>query len=169
MQYPQWWERLVAGIIDGVIMAIVTILITTILIAIGGTSGTAIRILGFFAALINTALIVGYKVFFESGKWQATPGKMVFGLKVVDESGQRAPVMQVLMRTWPWWLNLLSALAALLIIGGTLISLLIALAIIGIFCTFFMPPGGRCLHDTTAKMYVIKAGPGLIQTAAQPK
>jgi len=162
MQYPQWWERLVAGIIDGVIMAIVTILISTILIAIGGGSFTAIRILGFLAGLINTALIVGYKVFFEGGQWQATPGKMVFGLKVVDESGQRAPMMQVLMRTWPWWLNLLSLLGALLL-ATWLFNLLIALAIIGIFCTFFMPPGGRCIHDSTAKMYVIKAGPGLVQ------
>jgi hypothetical protein len=71
--------------------------------------------------------------------------------------------MQVLMRTWPWWINLLSALGALLL-AGWIFSLLIALAIIGIFCSFFMPPGGRCLHDTTARMYVIKAGPGLIQT-----
>ena len=164
MQYPQWWERLVAGIIDGVIMAIVVIIISTILVAIGGSSLTAIRILGFIAALISTALVVGYKVFFESGTWQATPGKMVFGLKVVDEGGQRAPLQQVLMRTWPWWLNLLGALGALLLIGMVL-NLLIAIAIIAIFCTFFMPPGGRCIHDTTAKMYVIKAGPGMIKAA----
>jgi len=164
MQYPQWWERLVAGIIDGVIMAIVVIIISTILVAIGGGSLTAIRILGFIAALISTALVVGYKVFFESGTWQATPGKMVFGLKVVDEGGQRAPLQQVLMRTWPWWLNLLGALGALLLIGMVL-NLLIAIAIIAIFCTFFMPPGGRCIHDTTAKMYVIKAGPGMIKSA----
>lgn len=164
MQYPQWWERLVAGIIDGVIMAVVVIIISFILVALGGTSGTAIRILGFIAGLISTALVVGYKVFFESGAWQATPGKMVFGLKVVDEGGQRAPVQQVFLRTWPWWLNLLGAIGALLLIT-TVLNLLITLAIIGIFCTFFMPPGGRCIHDTTAKMYVIKAGPGMIKSA----
>ncbi len=164
MQYPQWWERLVPGIIDGIIMAIVVVLIGAIFGALAGSSLTALRLLLFIAVLINTALIVGYKVFFESGPWQATPGKMVFGLKVVDESGQRAPVQQVFMRTWPWWLNLIGALGALLLIG-TVLNLLIALAIIGIFCTFFMPPGGRCIHDTTAKMYVIKAGPGMIKTA----
>jgi uncharacterized RDD family membrane protein YckC len=164
MQYPQWWERLVAGIIDGVIMAIVVLIIGMIFALMAGSSLTALRILGFIAVLINTALIVGYKVFFESGKWQATPGKMVFGLQVVDESGGRAPIQQVLLRTWPWWLNLLGALGALLLIGWAL-NLLIALAIIGIFCTFFMPPGGRCIHDATAKMYVIKAGPGMMKTA----
>ena len=164
MQYPQWWERLVAGIIDGVIMAIVMLVIGMIFGLMAGSSLTALRILGFIAVLINTALIIGYKVFFESGKWQATPGKMAFGLTVVDESGQRAPIQQVFLRTWPWWLNLLGALGALLLIGWAL-NLLIALAIIGIFCTFFMPPGGRCIHDATAKMYVVKSGPGLFKTA----
>ncbi len=164
MQYPQWWERLVAGIIDGVIMAIVVLLIGMIFGLMAGSSLTALRILGFIAVLVNTALIIGYKVFFESGKWQATPGKMAFGLQVVDESGGRAPIQQVFLRTWPWWLNLLGALGALLLIGWAL-NLLIALAIIGIFCTFFMPPGGRCIHDATAKMYVIKAGPGVFKTA----
>jgi len=159
MKYPQWWERLVAGIIDGVIMAVVGGIIYTIFFAIGGW------VLAFIAWIINAALFVAYKVFFESGQWQATPGKMVFGLKVVDESGQRAPLQQVLMRTWPWWLSLLNALGALIGLM-TVLSFLVTLAIIGIFCTFFMPPGGRCLHDTTARMYVIKAGPGLIQKGA---
>ena len=165
MQYPQWWERLVAGIIDGVIMAIVVMLIGLIFGAMAGSNLTALRILLFISGLITTALVIGYKVFFESGKWQATPGKMVFGLQVVDESGQRAPIQQVFMRTWPWWLNLLSALGALLLVGSWALNLLIALAIIGIFCTFFMPPGGRCIHDATAKMYVIKSGPGMMKTA----
>lgn len=164
MQYPQWWERLVAGIIDGIIMAIVVFIIGAIFGALAGSSLAALRILGFIAVLISTALVIAYKVFFESGKWQATPGKMVFGLQVVDESGQRAPVQQVFLRTWPWWLNLLGALGALLLIG-TVLNLLVALAIIGIFCTFFMPPGGRCIHDTTAKMYVIKSGAGMLKTS----
>lgn len=164
MQYPQWWERLVAGIIDGIIMAIVVFIIGAIFGALAGSSLAALRILGFIAVLISTALVIAYKVLFESGKWQATPGKMVFGLQVVDESGQRAPVQQVFLRTWPWWLNLLGALGALLLIG-TVLNLLVALAIIGIFCTFFMPPGGRCIHDTTAKMYVIKSGAGMLKTS----
>jgi uncharacterized RDD family membrane protein YckC len=165
MQYPQWWERLVAGIIDGVIMAVVILIIGTIFGLMAGSSLTALRLLGFIAALISTALVIGYKVFFESGKWQATPGKMALGLQVVDEGGQRAPLQQVFLRTWPWWLNLLNALGALLLIGSWAISLLIMLAIIGVFCTFFMPPGGRCIHDATAKMYVVKSGPGLFKTA----
>jgi len=32
MTYPQWWERLVAAIIDGIILAIVMFIINAILI-----------------------------------------------------------------------------------------------------------------------------------------
>src|SRR5262245_18837915 len=137
MQYPQWWERLLAGLIDGIIMAIVVLVIGFIFGALGGSSMTALTILLIVATLVNTALIVAYKVFFEGGTWQATPGKMAFGLQVVDEGGQRAPMKQVLLRTWPWWLNLLGVLGALLLIGWAF-NLLIALAVIGIFCTFFI-------------------------------
>ncbi len=158
MKYPEWWQRLLAGLIDGVILAIGYMIIIAIFTAIAGFSLTALRILLLLATLIYTAAVVGYKVFFESSPMQATPGKMAFGLKVADESGNRAALKPVLMRTWPWWLYLLGVLDALLLIN--IFSLLAALAIIGIFCTFFMPPLGRTLHDQTANLHVIKAGKG---------
>jgi uncharacterized RDD family membrane protein YckC len=161
MTYPQWWERLVAGIIDGIILMIVIFIINAIFTGIAGFNLTMLRVMLLFAVLVNTAIIVGYKVFFEGGQWQATPGKMVFGIKVADANGARAPIQQVFMRTWPWWLNLIGVIGALTL-AGTLINLLIALAIIGIFFTFFMEPLGRCVHDKTANLYVIKAGPGMV-------
>jgi uncharacterized RDD family membrane protein YckC len=161
MQYPQWWERLIAALIDGIILAVVGFVIATIFVAMGGYSITAVRILGLFAALINTAIYVGYKVFFEAGAWQATPGKMIFGLKVVDDRGQRANLQQVVLRTWPWWLSLLSVFGAVLLIAWV-INLIVFLALVAIFASFFMTPVGRCLHDRTAGLHVIKAGPGMI-------
>ena len=158
MKYPEWWQRLLAGLIDGVILAIGYMIVIAIFTAIAGFSLTALRILLLLATLIYTAAVVGYKVFFESSPMQATPGKMAFGLKVADESGNRAALKPVLMRTWPWWLYLLGVLDALLLIN--IFSLLAALAIIGIFFTFFMPPLGRTLHDQTANLHVIKAGKG---------
>jgi len=120
-----------------------------------------IRIMSFIAVLINTGIIVGYKVFMESGQWQATLGKMVFGLKVITEAGNRATPKEALVRTWPWWLNLLGALAALLLLGSWF-NFLIFLLILAVFITFFTDPTGRCIHDQTAKMHVIKAGKGAI-------
>ncbi len=161
MTYPQWWERLVAGIIDGIILTIVIVIFNAIFGGIAGYNLSLLRLMLLISVLVTTAIIVAYKVFFEGGQWQATPGKMVFGLKVADANGNRAPIQQVFMRTWPWWLNLLGVIGALLL-AGTVINLLIALAMIAIFCTFFMEPQGRCIHDKTANLYVIKAGKGMI-------
>ena len=161
MTYPQWWERLVAALIDGIILMIVGFIISAILVSIAGFNVSMIRIMGLIAALINTAIFVGYKVFFEAGQWQATPGKMVFGLKVVTESGGRAAQKEAFLRTWPWWLSLLSALGALLLIGAWF-NFLIFLLILAVFLTFFADPVGRCIHDQTAKMHVIKSGKGMI-------
>lgn len=160
MNYPEWWQRLLAGLIDGVILAIVIFVVNAIFGAMAGFNLSALRVLLVLAAVVNTAIVVGYKVFFESSPMQATPGKMVFGLKVVDAGGNRAALKPVIMRTWPWWLNILSVIGALLLIQT--IGLLVALAIIGIFFTFFMPPLGRCIHDQTADLHVIKAGKGMI-------
>ena len=117
MKYPEWWQRLLAGLIDGLILAIGYMIIIAIFTAVAGFSLTALRIMLLLATLIYTAAVVGYKVFFESSPMQATPGKMAFGLKVADESGNRAALKPVLMRTWPWWLYLLGVLDALLLIN----------------------------------------------------
>lgn len=163
MTYPQWWERLVAGLIDGIIMAVVVWLIRLILTQLAFGSLTVFYIMIVFSAAIGTAVVVAYKVFFESSKFQATPGKMVFGLKVVDGAGQRVAPMQALIRTWPWWLNLISVLAIFSFTLSTLLSLLVLLALIAVFCSFFLEPIGRCIHDQSANCHVIKAGEGMIK------
>lgn len=160
MKYPEWWQRLLAGLIDGVILAIVIFVVNAIFGAMAGFNLSALQVVLVLAALVNTGLIVGYKVFFESSPMQATPGKMVFGLKVADADGNRAALKPVIMRTWPWWLNILSVIGALMLTN--VIGLLVALAIIGIFFTFFMPPLGRCIHDQTADLHVFKTGKGMI-------
>jgi len=156
MTYPQWWERLVAAIIDGIILFIVQFILAAVFIAIVGQIAG-----GMLAILFATGIVVGYKVFFESGTWQATPGKMVFGLQVINESGGRAKPMEAFMRTWPWWIGLIQILGYA--IGAPmLLSFLVLLVYIGIVVTFFVDPLGRCIHDATAKMHVIKAGKGAI-------
>lgn len=164
MTYPQWWERLVAGIIDGIIMAVAILLVGLILGVLAFGSVTMARIMSLLATLIGTGVIVGYKVILESSSMQATVGKMVFGLKVVDGAGQRVGMQQALMRTWPWWLNLISVLTMISLTLGSVLSIVVVLALIGIFCTFFIDPVGRCIHDSTANCHVIKAGEGMIKT-----
>jgi len=155
MKYPEWWQRFLAALIDGVIFVIIALIINAVFVAIGGLT------LLLVAAIVNTALFVAYKVIFEGSAMQATPGKMCFGLKLVNESGQRVNQQQAFMRTWPWWLNLLTLLSAIAPALGTILSLLVLIASIVIFATFFMDPLGRCIHDQTARCNVIKAGKGM--------
>jgi uncharacterized RDD family membrane protein YckC len=155
MTYPEWWQRFLAALIDGVIFIIIALIINAIFVAIGG------YYLLIVAAVVNTALFVAYKVIFEGGPLQATPGKMCFGIKLVNDQGARVSQQQAFMRTWPWWLNLLTLLSAIAPALGTILSLLVLIAVIVIFATFFMDPVGRCIHDQTAQCHVIKAGKGM--------
>jgi uncharacterized RDD family membrane protein YckC len=155
MTYPEWWQRFLAALIDGVIFIIIALIINAIFVAIGG------YYLLIVAALINTVLFVAYKVIFEGGPLQATPGKMCFGLKLVNDQSARVSQQQAFMRTWPWWLYLLTLLGAIAPALGTILSLLVLIAVIVIFATFFMDPVGRCIHDQTAQCHVIKAGKGM--------
>lgn len=161
MEYPPWWERLLAALIDGVILGVVAFIISAIFKTAGWNNATAYRILNLVAWLIITGLFVGYKLFFEAGSWHATPGKMVFGLKVVDDRGSRPATQAAAIRTWPWWSTLVIALGAVLLIDW-LFAIIVFFVLIGIFCSFFIEPVGRCIHDKTAALHVVKAGAGMI-------
>lgn len=168
MTYPQWWERLVAAVIDGVIFGVVYFILESIFRSIAVSmivSGSVFmgQIMMALSVLIYVALIVGYKAFFEGGQWQATPGKMVFGLKVVSEGGGKPDMRSVIMRTWPWWLYVVVALAWLisLTLAGTLYFVILVVTIV-VAASFFMAPVGRCLHDQTADLHVSKAGKGMV-------
>jgi uncharacterized RDD family membrane protein YckC len=161
MQYPRLGERLGAALIDWLLYTVLAMGLTLVLQQFAFGSTAMIRIVGFVAMIVVTLLIIGYKVIFEAGRPQATPGKMVFGLKVVNGQGARAGWLPVLLRTWPWWAFFITAITQILLVGYW-VNGLIWLALLILFFTFLLPPGGRCLHDITAGLNVIKAGPGLL-------
>ena len=161
MQYPKAWERLAAAFVDWLLYTVFTLVFTGVVSQFIGSSLAMQRILGFFALLLAALLIVAYKVMFESGRLQATPGKLVFGLKVVDANGGRAGWVPVLLRTWPWWAYLITAITQILLVGYWVHGI-IWLGLLGLFVTIVLPPGGRCLHDITAGLHVVKHGPGMV-------
>jgi uncharacterized RDD family membrane protein YckC len=164
MQYPKAWERFAAAFVDWLLYTVFNLAFTGVLSQfIFGTVAMQ-RIIGFFAMLATTFLIIAYKVMFESGRLQATPGKLVFGLKVVDANGGRAGWLAVLLRTWPWWVYLITAITQILLVGYWVHGI-IWLGLIALFFTILLPPGGRCLHDMTAGLHVVKGGPGMMGTA----
>lgn len=161
MQYPKAWERFAAASVDWLLYTVFNLALTGVLSQFILGSVAMQRIIGFLAMLSATLLIIAYKVLFESGRLQATPGKLVFGLKVVDAGGGRAGGVPVLLRTWPWWAYLITAITAILLVGYWVHGI-IWLGLLALFFTIVLPPGGRCLHDITAGLHVIKAGPGMV-------
>jgi uncharacterized RDD family membrane protein YckC len=161
MQYPKAWERLAAAFVDWLLYTVFNFGLILVFTSFAFGSVAMQRIMGFVAMLAAALLIVAYKVMFESGRFQATPGKLVFGLKVVDAGGARAGWVPVLLRTWPWWAYLITAITQILLVGYWVHGI-IWLGLLGLFVTIILPPGGRCLHDITAGLHVIKAGSGMV-------
>jgi len=161
MQYPKAWERLAAAFVDWLLYTVFALAFTGVLSQFILGSVAMQRIIGFLAMLLITLLIIAYKVLFESGRFQATPGKLVFGLKVADANGGRAGWVPVLLRTWPWWAYLITAITQILLVGYWVHGI-IWLGLLALFATVVLPPGGRCLHDITAGLHVVKAGPGMV-------
>ena len=161
MQYPKAWERFAAAAVDWLLYTVFNFGLILVLTSFAFGSVAMQRIMGFAAMLAAALLIVAYKVLFESGRLQATPGKLVFGLKVVDAGGGRAGWVPVLLRTWPWWAFFITAITQILLVGYWVHGI-IWLGLVGLFATIVLPPGGRCLHDITAGLHVVKAGPGMV-------
>ncbi|MBL8662514.1 MAG: RDD family protein [Candidatus Odyssella sp.] len=161
MQYPKAWERFAAAAVDWLLYTVFNFGLILVLTSFAFGSVAMQRIMGFVAMLAAALLIVAYKVLFESGRLQATPGKLVFGLKVVDAGGGRAGWVPVLLRTWPWWAFFITAITQILLVGYWVHGI-IWLGLVGLFATIVLPPGGRCLHDITAGLHVVKAGPGMV-------
>lgn len=97
LSYAGFWRRVVAYLIDGLLVGVVMTLLVSVLAAgaigslAGGSSEAATAVVG-MAGLINFASIIGMWLYFalmESGPRQATLGKMAVGLLVTDLDGGR--------------------------------------------------------------------------------
>lgn len=101
VQYAGFWIRLLAYIIDVVVLecfAIAAGIVLGVVFVVAGVFGKVQPLNGHalpqaFVALfwiVGLVVTVGYNVYFNSGSWQATPGKRILGLHLVTTSG--APV-----------------------------------------------------------------------------
>jgi uncharacterized RDD family membrane protein YckC len=84
--YGGFWIRFVAAIIDGLITAIPTGIVGALIASSAGGPGARGE-----AELISNviSLVVGwlYEALFTASSYQATPGKLLFGLRVTDTQG----------------------------------------------------------------------------------
>lgn len=140
MDYAGFWIRVVAYLIDAVILGLVGALL-------GLLSGGAIidleaqdtiGITDFFGLIIGIAYFIG----FEGSEMQATPGKKVLGLIVTDMQGQRISYPRAAGR---YFGKILSGF--ILLIGYIMVA-------------FTEKKQG--LHDLLASTLVVKGTPGMV-------
>ncbi len=91
LEYASFGARLLAMIIDMVILNTASSMIQAPFLAVMlGNLNPTTMIVGFAAPLlVGAGLAVVYTVWLESSAWQATLGKKILGLRVVDLDGQR--------------------------------------------------------------------------------
>ena len=100
LEYAGFWIRLVAKFLDGVLICVVIVVPAIIVGLILGVTGRfhaspgsveigiLANLMGFVFELVAIAFQVAYGTFFL-GKYSATPGKMICGLKVIRANGER--------------------------------------------------------------------------------
>jgi uncharacterized RDD family membrane protein YckC len=98
LPYANFWPRVWATLIDGIIVLLGSALLTVIAVLIGvglvdeQTTEGKDTLAGIATAVFLIAFFIGswlYTALYESGAKQATPGKRALELIVADEQGER--------------------------------------------------------------------------------
>ena len=146
--YATFWSRLLAFIIDYLLVNFILSLIIALVVVIGwGESGPdmvqrgddLVRDLSESWGPAQILIIIGYWLYFaimHSSAWGATVGKRVLGLYVADADGHRINFLQATLRFF-----------------GKLIS--IFTLFVG-FLVALIHPRRQTLHDLIAKTYVMR-------------
>jgi uncharacterized RDD family membrane protein YckC len=110
--YGGFWIRVVAAIIDAIIIRVVVWPLHLVFGglsfagALGGVHPLGLGILGGGVTII--AVLFGswlYEAFMESSSYQATLGKMIFGMQVTDLNGNRISFERATGRHFAKWLS----------------------------------------------------------------
>ena len=96
-----FWIRLVAAILDSIILFIMALIISFALAVIAVTLlGEEAGIATFLLTLLSFGLaLLLYKPLMEGSEYQATFGKVILGMKVVNQNGNRLSMSESFLRT----------------------------------------------------------------------
>lgn len=144
-KYAGFWIRFIALIVD-VILLIIVCFALALLIATAYDSIYAKNNLYDENARTSTVPVFDFLIYiigpwlwftiYESSRWQATPGKMLFGLKITNENGERIGFGRANIRFWSKYL----------ISGWLFIGFIIA----------GLTAKKQSLHDLLARTLVVK-------------
>ena len=133
MRYAGFWIRVVASIVDSVILGSINLGIAFLLVgdyymelfrSVAEGRGPTQPTDAFFGLLALTyvlQIVISwlYLAWFESSQHQATPGKMVFHLKVVDERNRRISFARATGRTFGKYLSSMICMIGWLMVAFT--------------------------------------------------
>jgi uncharacterized RDD family membrane protein YckC len=119
VKYAGFWLRVVAAIIDGVIVEIVVYIIGFAvgygMVSSGGGANSAAMLSGLIGLVIGIAYWCGM----ESSAKQATLGKMAVGIKVTDLAGNRISFGRALGRYFAKIISFLILLIGFIMVAFT--------------------------------------------------
>jgi uncharacterized RDD family membrane protein YckC len=131
VQYAGFWIRLLAYVIDVIVLeffaAIAGIVLGLALALLGvlgkiqpTASGESLPP-GYIALfwIVGLAVTIGYNVYFNSGTWQATPGKRLLGLHLITLTGEPIGPWLAFGRWAGYLLNGLTLYVGFMMIGWT--------------------------------------------------
>jgi uncharacterized RDD family membrane protein YckC len=88
--YAGFWLRLLAYIIDAIILGAITLPLVRTLTSMGIGEN--------YSNVLSIAISWMYFAVFESSDWMASPGKKVLGLAVTDEQGMKISIVRATRR-----------------------------------------------------------------------
>jgi uncharacterized RDD family membrane protein YckC len=130
-RYAGFWLRVLAAIIDGIVLAILSKIIDFFLPsppapmqfdsldAVLAYANTAV---GPTKLIVNAAITWAYFALQESSRAEATIGKRLLGIRITTDEGMRLGLAAASIRAWPMYLPNLAFLAAAWL--GWLLSLI---------------------------------------------
>jgi uncharacterized RDD family membrane protein YckC len=124
--YGGFWIRVVAAIIDAIILRVVVSPVGMIFGGLGMAgmmSGFPHRGLALMGGGVTFILLVFgswlYEAFMESSSYQATLGKMIFGMKVTDLNGNRISFERATGRHFAKWISTMILFIGYIMVGFT--------------------------------------------------
>lgn len=137
-QFPTITKRLTAWLADSLIVGIIIFLarITLFTLCLQINLHLAAGKMAMISLAIGVAIAFAYHVFFEGSKFQATPGKIIFGLIVTDLQGERISKSRALARHVGKYASVFSFGVGYLL--------------------FLVSKKKQCLHDMIAKCVVVQ-------------
>ena len=110
-----FWIRLVAMIIDGILVGIGYLVILFGLAAIGVDYYTLFT----FASILGFIWALGYHIYFPSSDMMGTPGKALLGLKITDDFGSQISAGKAILRYVGYIISALTLYIGFIIVGFT--------------------------------------------------